>query len=153
MYESEFKIDKQTVEIQVTLDDGTEFLGCLFTGQMQRISELLNDPRQFLPIRASDGLILHIRKSTIAKIMQLDQAVGQNAVTDPYEILGVSRSIGDSDLKETYYTLCNVYHPDKLMSLNMAPEIVDLANSRTIRIIDAYERILAERREKSDATG
>ncbi len=94
MYESEYKIDKGPVEVQVTLDDGTEFLGCLFMGQMQRISETLNDPRQFLTIRASDGQILHVRKSTIAKIMQLDQEVRRDAVTDPYEIIGVSNNIG-----------------------------------------------------------
>ena len=149
MYESEFKIEKQTVEVQVTLDNGTEFLGCLFTGQMQRISELLNEPRQFLPIRASDGQILHVRKSTIAKIMQLDQEVRRDAVTDPYEIIGVSNNIGDAELKKAYAAQCTVYHPDMLMSLNIAPGIVDLPNSRTIRIVDAYQRILAERRTHS----
>ncbi len=151
MYDSEHKIDMWTVEVQVTFEDGRELLGCLFVRQMQRISDLLNDSRQFLPIKASDGLILHIRKSTIAKIMQLDQEVRQDAVTDPYEILGVSINIGLSKLKEAYHSLCNVYHPDKLMSLKMAPEIVDLANSRTIRIVDAYQRILAKRREKGGA--
>ena len=104
MYDSEHKIEMCTVEVQVTLDDGTEFLGYMFVRQMQRISDLLNDPRQFLPIRTSAGLILHIRKSTIAKIMHLDQEVGPDAAMDPYEILGVSTNIGDSDLKQTYYT-------------------------------------------------
>ena len=107
----------------------------------------MNDPRQFLPIQTSEGLILHIQKPNIAKIVQLNQKIEQDSVTDPYEILGASRNMGDTELKETFRNLCNIYHPDKLMSLNMAPEIVDLANSRTIRVIDAYHRILAERRK------
>ena len=113
----------------------------------------MNDPRQFLPIQTSEGLILHIQKPNIAKIVQLNQKIEQDSVTDPYEILGASRNMGDTELKETFRNLCNIYHPDKLMSLNMAPEIVDLANSRTIRVIDAYHRILAERRKTGRMKG
>ena len=145
MYESDQKTEKWKVEIQVELNDGTSLLGAVFVTPTQRISELLNDHRQFLPVLTSDGLIVHLRKTTIAKLVQLDQAVERDSVRDPYEILGVSRNISGQDLKDAYHNLCTVYHPDKLLALNMSPEFVDLANSRTIRIIDAYRRILTAR--------
>ena len=74
MYESE-QVWKTKLEIQVQLGDGARLLGFLFIQQMQRLSDLLNDPREFLPFQSPEGLIIHLRKAAIARITQLDQAV------------------------------------------------------------------------------
>jgi DnaJ-class molecular chaperone len=60
--------------------------------------------------------------------------------------LGVSPRVSDQKLKERYHALCTEYHPDKLLSLSVAPEFIDLANSRITRIIDAYRRVQTMRR-------
>ena len=146
MYESDEKIQKWQVEVEVVLDDGARLLGFLFVKPMQRLSELLNDSREFLPLQTTDGLIVHIRKSTIAKAVQLNQKVESGAIIDPYEILGVPPRISDEELKRTYHQLCSHNHPDKLKSLDLSPEFADLANSRLRRIIDAYDRIVTMRR-------
>ena len=112
---------------------------------MQRISDLLNDPRQFLPFRNSDGTIVHLRKATILKLLQLKQQTEHNGATDPYEILGVSPDISDEDLKHTFHDLCTHYHPDTLQSLDLPTDLSDFASSRLIRIIDAYRRITSKR--------
>ncbi len=145
MYESDEKIDKWPVEVEVNLNGGERLLGILFVKPMQRLSELLNDTREFLPLRTTDGLIVHIRKSTIAKAVQLNQNVESGAIVDPYEVLGVAPRINDEDLKKTYHKLCSHNHPDKLLSLDLSPEFADMANSRLRRIIDAYNRIVVMR--------
>ena len=146
MYESDEKISKWKIEVQVELDNGTRHLGFLFVKPMQRLSDLLNDTRSFLPIQTADGLIVQLAKSTIAKVVQLDQKAEAEAITDPYDILGVSPRVSDERLKESYHTLCTEYHPDKLLSMGVAPEFIDLANSRITRIIDAYHRVRILRR-------
>jgi DnaJ like chaperone protein len=73
--------------------------------------------------------------------VQLDQKAEAVAITDPYDILGVSPRVSDQELKESYHVLCTEYHPDKLLSIGVAPEFIDLANSRITRIIDAYRRV------------
>ena len=151
MYESEHKISKSKIEVEVELNDGARLLGSLFVRQMQRVSDLLNDTREFLPVQTPEGLILHLRKSTIARVTQLDQAVETGAATDPYEILGVSPRIGDEDLRRTYHDLCAQHHPDKLVSLGLAAEYIDLANSRIVRVIEAYGRIKKERHGEARA--
>ena len=151
MYESEQKISKVKLEAEVELSDGTRLLGSLFIHQMQRLSDLLNDPREFLPIQTPEGLIVHLRKSTIAKITELDQAVEADAASDPYEILGVSPRVCDEDLRRTYHALCAQHHPDKLVSLGLATEYIDLANSRIVRVIAAYGRIQKERHGETGA--
>ncbi len=146
MYESDEKISKWKVEIQVELDNGTRLLGFLFVTPTQRLSDLLNDARSFLPTQTADGLIAQLAKSTIAKVVQLDQTAEAESITDPYDILGVSRRVSDEKLKESYHALCNEYPPDKLVSLGVASEFIDLANSRITRIIDAYRRAQIMRR-------
>ena len=145
MYESEHKVWKTKLEVEVELDDGARLLGFLFIKQMQRLTDLLNDTREFLPVQTPEGLIVHLRKSTIARVTQLDQAVEAGTVTDPYEILGVSPRVSDEVLRRTYHNLCAQHHPDKLVSLGLAAEYIDLANSRIVRVIEAYGRIKNER--------
>ncbi len=145
MYESEHKVWKTKLEVEVELNDGARLLGFLFIRQMQRLSDLLNDTREFLPVQTPEGLIVHLRKSTIAKVTQLDQAVDAGAATDPYEILGVSPRVGKEDLRSAYHELCAQHHPDKLVALDLAAEYIDLANSRIVRVIDAYGRIQKQR--------
>ncbi len=145
MYEPEEKIPKYKTEVQVQFDDGASLLGFVFLKQMQRVSDLLNDPRQFLPFQKSDGPIVYIRKATIAKVVELKQQDEHNAPSDPYETLGVSRSISDEDLKHTFHDLCNHYHPDRVQPLDLPADLSDLASSRLIRIIDSYRRITTMR--------
>ncbi len=142
---SENKIDKWAVEVEVTLDDGTKLLGSLFSTPLHRISDLLNGDRQFLPFRLPDGRILHLRKVAINQVSELDQVVDIAAIVDPYEVLGVSRDINNEDLKDAYHQKCIQNHPDKLISLGLAPEFTNIANARITRIIEAYHRSLAMR--------
>jgi hypothetical protein len=145
MYNSDEKIDKIKIEAAVQLEDGTNLLGFLFVKPMQRVSELLNDHRQFLPFQVSDGPIVHLHKSKIAKVSQLVQEPDQEDTFDPYEILGVSPAASDEKLKETYYSLCSANHPDKLQGLGLPSDFSEIANTRIVRIIDAYRRIMAAR--------
>jgi len=145
MYNSDEKIDKIKIEAAVQLEDGTNLLGFLFVKPMQRVSELLNDHRQFLPFQVSDGPIVHLHKSKIAKVSQLVQEPDQEDTFDPYKILGVSPAASDEKLKETYYSLCSANHPDKLQGLGLPSDFSEIANSRIVRIIDAYRRIMAAR--------
>ena len=145
MYESGQKLSKIDVEVQVQLDDGSQFLGVLSLGQGQRVSDLMNDERSFIPIQLQGGSVVIQRKSAIAKVAPLDQHVDQDKISDPYEILGVPRNVSDEELKKFYHNLCAENHPDRVQSSGLSPHFVEMANSRMIRINDAYQRILAMR--------
>ncbi len=145
MIASDEKITKLKVEVAVQLEDGTNLLGYLFVKPMQRISDLLNDHRQFLPLQVTNGPITHLHKSKIAKVSQLALEPDQEGIFDPYEILGVSPSASDEILKEAYHSLCSANHPDKLQGLGLPSDFSEIANSRIVRIIDAYRRITAAR--------
>jgi len=149
MYESGQKLSKLDIEVQVQLDDGSEFLGMLSLSQGQRVSDLMNDERQFIPVQLPGGSVVILRKTAIAKVAPLDQHVDQDKISDPYDILGVSHNISDEDLKQFYRTLCSENHPDRVQSSGLSPQFVEMANSRMIRINDAYQRILDMRQKHS----
>jgi hypothetical protein len=150
MIESDEKVAKLKVEVEIELENTTRLLGFLFVKHMQRVSDLLNDSRQFIPLQVSDGRIVHLQKTKIASVSQLVQEKDQEDIADPYEILGVVPSISDEQLKAAYHNLCSDYHPDKLQGLGLPPDFSEIANSRIVRIIDAYRRITAAR---EDANG
>jgi len=145
MFESEKILSKFKVEIQVHLDDGTKFLGTVSVRQGQRISELMNDERQFLPIQMPDGNVVILRKTAIFKVVPLDQHINDDNILDPYEILGIPRSVSDEDLIRFYHKACTEHHPDKVQSAGLAAQYLDMATSRMIRINDAYNRIVSMR--------
>ena len=148
MYEQAQKLSKLDVEVQVQLDDGSEFLGSLALSQGQRVSDLMNDERQFIPIHLPGGSVVILRKTVIAKVAPLDQEIDQTEARDPYDVLGVPHSVSDDELKKFYHNLCAENHPDRVQSSGLSPHFVELANSRMIRINDAYQRILEQRQPK-----
>ena len=151
MYASDDRIDKWQIEVEITFRDGARQLGFLFVRPRQRLSDLLNDDRQFLPFRLPDGHIDQVAKETIARVAQLYMEAQSDTAGDPYAFLGVRRSIADPELKEVYRALCKQNHPDRLLALGMAPEIVAFANARLRRIIDAYRRIMTQRHGRAAA--
>lgn len=146
MYDSVQKLSKFDIEVMVRLDDGSEILGIMSVSQGQRVSDLMNDDRRFLPLTTSGGSVVILRKTAIAKVAQLDQQVDLDKISDPYEILGVAHSVSDEELQRYYRTLCAENHPDKVQSSGLSAQFVEMANSRMTRINDAYQRIVAARK-------
>jgi DnaJ like chaperone protein len=64
---------------------------------------------------------------------------------DPYEILGVARSMTDSQIKVVYRKLVREHHPDRLIAKGVPKEFIDVANEKLATINAAWDRISKER--------
>ena len=64
---------------------------------------------------------------------------------DPYEILGVTRAMTDSEIKVTYRKLVREHHPDRLIAKGVPREFIDVANEKLATINAAWDRITKER--------
>jgi len=60
---------------------------------------------------------------------------------DPYEVLGVSRTASDSEIKSAYRELVKKYHPDNYANNPLA----DLASEKMKEINEAYDAITRSR--------
>ncbi len=63
-------------------------------------------------------------------------------MSDPYQILGISRDATDDEVKKAYRKLCRKYHPDANINKPNAQEAADKFNE----VQQAYDRIINERK-------
>jgi DnaJ like chaperone protein len=72
-------------------------------------------------------------------------AAGEARVADAYQVLGVSASASDAEVKKAYRRLMSQNHPDKLVANGLPESMIAAAHERTQRILEAYE-LIRERR-------
>lgn len=68
-------------------------------------------------------------------------------MSDPYLVLGVSRSASDKEIKKAYRNLSRKYHPDSFA--NRSRTDADAAAEKFKQIQEAYNQIVSERSGKS----
>ena len=75
MYSSSVVKQKLMAEVEVTLNDGTALQGNFFLNPQERIIDMLNDGRSFLPFSDTDGVVTVVAKSAICKIQPVEQKI------------------------------------------------------------------------------
>lgn len=65
----------------------------------------------------------------------------QSQLDDAYEVLGVSSSVSDVELKRAYRRLMSQNHPDKLASKGLPDSMREMAEQKTREISHAYDII------------
>lgn len=104
-------------------------------------------------IAAADG---EVHESEIRIIEEIAMKIGLSArdhnsvksmfvkeTDSAYEILGVSKSSTNDEIKKAYRSMAIKYHPDKVS--NMGEDIQNAAKEKFQTLNDAYERIKKER--------
>ncbi len=150
---NEKMVFKKKLLVELELDSGTIMNGYLFVGQTQRLSDLMNDDRTFLPFEDLDGAITIFTKAMARRVKPVEktQTAAAGDGTDPYAMLGVPQSATEVQLREAYHRKVQETHPDKLSNLGLSADLIKFAHERMARINEAYNKIRVTRRKAAAA--
>jgi hypothetical protein len=167
---------KTEISVTISLAHDELFSGAVFLNDGERLIDLLNDARAFIPVRRDDGATVIVAKSNIVSIIErasrndessadkLDESDGKDhageagrprrAPFDPYKVLRISADATIDEVRRAYKARMKAVHPDTLAGLDLDDEIQKAAMTAAQRVNVAYNRILRERRSgESDIAG
>ena len=149
MFDSSQKITKQKITVDVELEDGKRLTGYMFLKPQGRLTDMMNDERIFLPFETTDGKFFVLKKTACLSVTPIASEADSYVGNNPFQILGVSDNATLSEIKQRYHALCAENHPDRLSSMGLPQEFIDLATARMSRINDAWTRVQKQIEERN----
>jgi len=143
----------------------------VFTTLNERASDLLNDNRDFIPVKMNGGDTQIIAKKQIASLIEKSVAKEEDpepktkaseepsskqekskpaepkveSTFDPYAMLRVSPDASIEEIRSAYKARIKTVHPDAIASLGLDEDISKAAVLATQKVNYAYQRILRDR--------
>lgn len=161
---------KHEARVLVTLTGQTPFEAFVFLKVDERLIDLLNDQRQFIPIKRADGSTLIASKLNIVSIIEnpppeealepdeppkAEEPAAEKEEPrskrsfDPYEVLRVGKDATVEEIRRAYHARIKAVHPDALAKLELDEDIERAANVTAQRVNRAYKALLKERRSEA----
>lgn len=154
---------KSAVAVTLKLADQDAFDASVFLRYDERLIDLLNDERAFIPIMGPKGDPMIIAKTNITSIIEREDAsehqdeaddandesdshehiVRPNITFDPYMILRIPRDADLDTIKHAYKERIKSVHPDALEALDLDPDLKQAAILSTQKVNRAYKAIMA----------
>lgn len=132
---------QKTAFLELSFADGSKLQGKIFVPIQGRLTDVLNDDRQFLPVETASGELLAIAKSSIKHVTIPGSEAAIYKGNDPYTVLGVKEGVSSDELKRVYHKLSKANHPDLIKSFGLGADFQQLATQNMARINNAYEQL------------
>lgn len=127
-------LEKKKIEVDMALASGDSFRGYLFLGQDERLSDLMNDVRIFLPFEVCGGGEMVINKSTIVEVVPTkERTAGLSAIVDGNEEMPVK-------VAEQVLGLCGRYNSALIhRRAQMIKDTLESSDTRLDYILEAVK--------------
>lgn len=153
-------------DVRLTLSGKEPFNAVVYIRLGQRLSDLLNDDRNFIPVRLENGENMMVAKSQINSITEIesvsdtgsdelaevDAARASRAARkgfDPYAVLRISPEADLNDVRKAYKARMKAVHPDTVASLGLDDDLARAALLAAQKVNYAYKKIMRERSEEN----
>jgi hypothetical protein len=135
-------ITTKAVSVEIFLLDGSTLSGKLWVPIQGRLTDTLNDDRDFIPVESRDGAFIALSKSAVKQIMLPNTEAALYRGNDPYAVLGIQEGVSPEEAKKAYHRLCANNHPDRIKGLGLGADYEELATQNMVRINTAYAQVL-----------
>jgi DnaJ domain len=144
------KKQRRKIAVSLEVGDGEELV-YMFVYPSERVIDTLNDERAFLPFERPDGSLTIVAKKIIRRLSPLDMGKRVNE-RDPYDLLGVTLSASDAEVQEAYHRAIAAVHPDRVNTLGLPADFLEMATRRAALLNDAYRKIKTIRKAEVAGT-
>jgi hypothetical protein len=142
---------QKSAVVELVLANGDTLRAKFFLSVQGRLTDMLNDDRQFLPIETPEGEILALAKSSIVQVSMPGAERKVYRGDNPYLILGVREGATAEELKSAYHKLSMLNHPDRIKGFGLSDDYQELATLNMSRINSAYAQLVAKMQAKKNA--
>jgi DnaJ-domain-containing protein 1 len=135
-------IEKQKVFIRLSLVNNETMEGFIFLSPEERVSDVLNNEKDFLPLELVTGEMTIIIKKEILRVMpthDFNHVMNHLWSNNPYHILGLDNDATLEDVQARYKELLTQFHPDILKKAGLHPVLQHIGADVTRRIVKSYK--------------
>lgn len=149
-----------SADVRLTIAGQPPVAGVVYLAFGQRLSDLLNDQRAFIPVRLETGETMIVAKNQIASIAETQGVVeptdqdnsvpprpSQRKGFDPYAVLRIPRDADLDAVRAAYKTRIKAVHPDTVAALDLDDDLSRAALLAAQKVNYAYKKIMRERSE------
>jgi DnaJ-domain-containing protein 1 len=139
------------VPVFLTLTDNSVLTVSVRLPLTRKLADALNNADQFLDTLSPTGqqqfiaksLVRTVRSANVPKADQIDTEKGAPGTPtfDPYALLKVEHGASPEEIRQAYHRMARLYHPDRIASFDLPPEVVDYVRTMLVRINLAFEQI------------
>ncbi len=147
---------KNETPVRLQLIGGEPENAHVFNVNGERITDLLNDPRSFIPIRMQSAGVKIVAKTQIVSMLEYgDDDVNPKPEArpisgksrDPYAVLRIDQDASVEEIRAAYKARIKSVHPDLIASLDLDEDLSRAALLATQKLNYAYRKILRDRGE------
>ncbi len=139
-------VEKQRILVELQLRTEQTMFGYIYAGRGTRVSDVLNDQRQFLPFETVEGRTTLYSKTAIMQVSEICNVSHYTSQNDPYYLLGVRRSDETEVVQRAFHQQISTCHPDHYLHRNPPPALMKVLAEVSQRLNSAYQAVKSERR-------
>lgn len=134
-------VEKQKIMVILQLTTGECLFGFIHAAHSERISDVLNDQRAFLPFEVVDGERMIHAKTSIMRVYEICNVTRHFHHPDPYVVLNVSRADSWETIQRAYRQQMVLCHPDRYAHRNPPEAALELLDQIARRLNEVLDKI------------
>ena len=143
--------------VEAVFTDGTLVKGKLLVATGKGIGEALNGPGAFIEFEPYGGERSFVAKTQLAsmrlvgvpRLPNLQARLRDLDGFDPYLVLGLAAGAGRDEIRQAFFSLAKVYHPDRYATAELPGEVREYLSAMARRINAAHAALEAPQKKQA----